>query len=192
MTYTTLCSLCRMRSAHKKTPKPHPPHTTQNPKMAPKTRAITTEWKEGKRKKKKRTSFTDDLNPFSPLSQPPLQPSLYPYSLTLYQTPPKSPLLLCPAASPPLIPSPSPLPLPPPSTLATRFRTMSSRISSYTNNWPHQNLSPVKLAAAGFYRLISGDGEDTIKCAFCRIQWEGWDNIDYSIRELVEEHKDEY
>src|SRR5580692_4984704 len=115
--------------------------------MAPKTRAITTEWKEGKRKKKKRTSFTDDSNPFSPLSQPPLQPSLHPHSPTLHQTPPKSPLPPCPAASPPPIPSPSPLPLPPPSTLATRFRTMSSRISSYTNNWPHQNLSPVKLAA---------------------------------------------
>ena len=43
--------------------------------MAPKTRA-TTERKGGKRKKKERTSFTDDLNPFSPLVQPPLQPSL--------------------------------------------------------------------------------------------------------------------
>src|SRR5580692_7497430 len=115
--------------------------------MAPKTRAITTEWKEGKRKKKKRTSFTDDSNPFSSLSQPPLQPSLHPHSPTLHQTPPKSPLPPCPGASPPPIPSPSPspspLPLPPPSTLATRFRMISSRISSYTNNWPHQNLSLV-------------------------------------------------
>ena len=145
--------------------------------MAPKTRAITTEWKEGKRKKKKRTSFTDDSNPFSPLLQPPLQPSLHPHSPTLHQTPPKSPLPPCPAASPPLIPSLSPLPLPLPLTLAICFRMMSSYISLYTNNWPHQNLSLVKLAAAGFYRLISGDGEDIIRCAFCRIQLERSESV---------------
>ena len=125
--------------------------------MAPKTRA-TTERKEGKRKKKERTSFTDDLNPFSPLLQPPLQPSLPSRSPTPTPTPPpKSPLPPCPAASPPSIPSPSPSPSPPPSpNLAPSFITISSRISSY-RNWPHQRLSPVKLASAGFYHLVFDD-----------------------------------
>ena len=162
--------------------------------MAPKTRA-TTERKEGKRKKKERTSFTDDLNPFSPLLQPPLQPSLPSRSPTLTPpSPPKSPLLPCPAASPPLIPlllpSPSPSPSSPPSpNLALSFITMSSCISLYMN-WPHQRLSPVKLAAAGFYRAFSNK-KDRVECAFCGVECYGWGNKDYSIKEIMLLYEDD-
>ena len=50
------------------------------------------------------------------------------------------------------------------------YRTLSSRINSYNEadtDWPHQHLSPIKLAAAGFYRLVISKKEDTTKCAFC-------------------------
>jgi len=102
---------------------------------------------EGKKKKKKQTSFTDDPNP----SSPQLQPSL----------PPKSPPSPCPATSLPPI-------LSPPIILDSCYRTISSRISSYTNaNWPNQHLSPIKLAAAGFFRLAISKKKDATMCAFC-------------------------
>src|SRR6266700_6039558 len=122
--------------------------------MAPKTRAMATEKNKGK--KKKQVSFMEDPSPFSPLqpSLPPspfLQPSLQPSSTFTDDLNPFSPLQLypavatpllipsplppCPAASPPLlIPLLLPLPSlsPSPFTLASSFRTISSRISIYT------------------------------------------------------------
>src|SRR6266567_9487093 len=121
--------------------------------MALKTRAMATEKNKGK--KKKQVSFTDDLSPFSllqpslppsPFLQPSLQPSstftddLNPFSplqLHLAVAAPlliPSPLLPCPAISPPPIPLLLllPLPLPLPFTLASSFRIISSYISIYT------------------------------------------------------------
>jgi len=54
----------------------------------------------------------------------------FPFS---FSNTPISPLPPCPAASSPPIPSPSPWLL----TLASRFKTTSSHISSYINNWPY-------------------------------------------------------
>src|SRR6266576_3153256 len=109
--------------------------------MAPKTRAMAAEKNKGK--KKKQVSFTDDPSPFSLLqpSLPPspfLQPSLQPSSTFTDDLNPFSPLQLHPAvAAPPLIPSPlPPCPSPSPFTLASSFRIISSRISTYTY-WPH-------------------------------------------------------
>src|SRR5436853_425511 len=157
--------------------------------MAPKTRAMAAEKNKGK--KKKQVSFTDDPSPFSPLQPslpPPPSPFLQPSSTFTDNANPFSPLQLhpavaapppipsplppCPAASPPPIPSPSPSPF----TLASSFRTISSRISTYTH-WPHQKLSPVKLAAAGFRRTF-GIGKDRVKCVFCGVEVYNWDNVD--------------
>jgi hypothetical protein len=80
--------------------------------MAPKTRAITAEGKKGKRKK--RNSFTDEPNPLSPLSQPPLKASLHSRSPSLTSLSPKLPLPPCLATSSLLIPSLL--------TLASRFK----------------------------------------------------------------------
>src|SRR5437016_13980153 len=120
--------------------------------MAPKTRAMAAEKNKGK--KKKQVSFTDDPSPFSPLQPslpPPPSPFLQPSSTFTDNANPFSPLQLhpavaapppipsplppCPAASPPPIPSPSPSPLPLPLlfTLASSFRTISCRISTYTH-----------------------------------------------------------
>ena len=90
--------------------------------------------------------------------------------------------------TPPLILSPSLSPSP--STLAPSFITISSRISLYTNNWPHQNLSPIKLAAAGFYRAVSNK-KDRVKCAFCRVEYYSWGDIDYSIKEIMPYHEND-
>src|SRR6266699_3422429 len=125
--------------------------------MAPKTWVMAAEKNKGK--KKKQVSFMDDPSPFSllqpflpplPFLQPSLQPSstftddLNPFSpLQLHPAvaappPIPSPFLPCPAASPPPIPLPlpSPSPLLLPFTLASSFRIISSCISTYTH-WPY-------------------------------------------------------
>src|SRR6266576_3900612 len=77
--------------------------------MAPKTRAMAAEKNKGK--KKKQVSFTDDPSPFSLLQPsllplPFLKPSLQPSSTFTDDLNPFSPLHLHPAvAAPPLIPS---------------------------------------------------------------------------------------
>ena len=81
-----------------------------------------------------------------------------------------------------------PLPLP---NRALSFIPISSRRSSYTN-WPHQYLSPIKLAVAGFYHLVFDDDyKDFTQYAFCGIQEYSWNDIDYSTKELMAEHDDD-
>src|SRR6266699_6378183 len=117
--------------------------------MAPKTWVMAAEKNKGK--KKKQVSFMDDPSPFSLLQPflPPLpflQPSLQPSSTFTDDLNPFSPLQLHPAiAAPPLIPFPLPLclaispplipsllpslsPSPSPFTPASSFRTISSHI----------------------------------------------------------------
>ncbi|OCK90179.1 uncharacterized protein K441DRAFT_666609 [Cenococcum geophilum 1.58] len=43
----------------------------------------------------------------------------------------------------------------------------------------------MKLAAAGFYHLISGDYEDNVECAFCGVQIYNWDDIDHPIEDAT-------
>ncbi|KAF2180320.1 hypothetical protein K469DRAFT_715564 [Zopfia rhizophila CBS 207.26] len=65
---------------------------------------------------------------------------------------------------------------------------MSSRINPYTN-WPHQYLSPIKLATAGFYHLTTGAYEDAVECAFCGIQLYKWNDFDFPVEELMLGHE---
>ncbi|KAF2185922.1 hypothetical protein K469DRAFT_707607 [Zopfia rhizophila CBS 207.26] len=142
------------------------------PRTPPKTRSITAE-------EKKKVSFTDDPNPFSPLLSQPLSRSPTPTRLPASPRPLKSP-------SPPTSQPSSPT-----LTLASDFITISSRIDTYSN-WPHQYLSPTKLAAAGFYHLSTDDylEDDAVECAFCGIQYSEWDDLDVPIKELMPEHED--
>ncbi|KAF2185521.1 hypothetical protein K469DRAFT_161255 [Zopfia rhizophila CBS 207.26] len=148
------------------------------PRTPSKTRSTTAE-------EKKKVSFADNPNPFSPLLSQPPSPSRSP-------TPTRSPASPRPLKSPSLSPPPSTSkPSSPPLTLASDFITISSRIDSYTN-WPHQYLSPTKLAAAGFYHLNPDDyeEEDAVECAFCGMQSCKWDDFDLPIKELMREHED--
>ncbi|KAF2175515.1 hypothetical protein K469DRAFT_702186, partial [Zopfia rhizophila CBS 207.26] len=97
-------------------------------------------------------------------------------------------------ASPRPLKSPSPPTSQPSSltlTLASDFITISSRIDTYSN-WPYQYLSPIKLAAAGFYHLSTDDylEDDAVECAFCGIQYSKWDDLDVPVKELMPEHED--
>ncbi|KAF2175462.1 hypothetical protein K469DRAFT_702156 [Zopfia rhizophila CBS 207.26] len=149
------------------------------PRTPPKTRSTTAE-------EKKKVSFADDPNPFSPLLSQLPSPSRSP-------TPTRSPASPRPLKSPPPSPSPPPptsQPSSPPLTPASDFITISSRIDTYSN-WPHQYLSPTKLAAAGFYHFTDDfEEEDAVECAFCDARYSEWDDHDYPVKQLMREHKD--
>ncbi|MFH4974610.1 hypothetical protein AB6A40_001319 [Gnathostoma spinigerum] len=62
------------------------------------------------------------------------------------------------------------------------------RLASFTRTWPHRNnpnLSPEKMAEAGFYFNADFSHGDNVKCAFCfKELWDWQDNDD-----PIEEHR---
>ncbi|VDO58788.1 unnamed protein product [Onchocerca flexuosa] len=64
----------------------------------------------------------------------------------------------------------------------TKYVFCTNRLKSFTENvWPHQesvNLSPEKMAEAGFFFDPDDDNTDNVSCPFCLKSLTGWEESD--------------
>ncbi|KHN88419.1 Baculoviral IAP repeat-containing protein 5.1 [Toxocara canis] len=71
--------------------------------------------------------------------------------------------------------------------LASSYIFFNARLQSFTDRWPHKsaNLSPEKMAEAGFFHNPGADDsdQDNVECPFCLKQLTGWEPDDDPLAE---------
>ncbi|KAI9708845.1 MAG: hypothetical protein M1812_007865 [Candelaria pacifica] len=65
----------------------------------------------------------------------------------------------------------------PPILPAKSMATFENRLASFTAKWPHNQLLPAEMAAAGFYHKPTVSN-DRVACFHCNLQLHGWLNDD--------------
>ncbi|VDN59082.1 unnamed protein product [Dracunculus medinensis] len=62
----------------------------------------------------------------------------------------------------------------------TPYFLYEERLKSFDDRWPHksQNLSPERMAKAGFFFLPDEADSDSVRCPFCLKNLTGWEEND--------------
>ncbi|KAI9705613.1 MAG: hypothetical protein M1836_006369 [Candelina mexicana] len=66
----------------------------------------------------------------------------------------------------------------PDSATPTLMATFKNRLASFTTKWPHHQLLPAEMAAAGFYCISKPASPDHVVCFRCGLELDGWSDDD--------------